>query len=240
MYLDPSIFKSATLSVTWSLAVEEQFYLFLPVAIRSLSRTWLTAALFAWVLASPIIRYFMHSVSGLEWIMLFTRGDSLGLGALCAVLVRSEKWPLAKRWAWSYGLAPFVLLPLTFVFIHLRLYLGFLSAFGIKFMLLGLTYGSVLLFVLSQRSRWTSRVLCLVPIQYLGRVSYFLYLTHIGIRECFLLLMPGFWLPTFAALAVTLLLAQVSWQWLERPMIGRGHRLRYVLPVGYEPEVSGR
>ncbi len=47
--------------VTWSLAVEEQFYLIAPLAVRFLNRQTLSWALIMTVLAAPLIRLFVRA-----------------------------------------------------------------------------------------------------------------------------------------------------------------------------------
>ena len=76
----------------WSLAVEEQFYLVWPCVVymtrrRTLTRTCLALALVAQVLKIAL------AVKGVDVYNLTTSHlDSLGLGALAALIVRDEKW----------------------------------------------------------------------------------------------------------------------------------------------------
>ncbi|MFY0407333.1 acyltransferase family protein [Solicola sp. PLA-1-18] len=75
---------------TWSLAVEEQYYLLWPLALLFLSRrraAWLAAAV---VLASPLLRtatwlLVPHSAEGQVPFYFHTRADALALGSLVAL-----------------------------------------------------------------------------------------------------------------------------------------------------------
>src|SRR5262249_39067117 len=56
-----SDFGAPALSATWSLAVEEQFYLFLPLMIRFVPRGALPGALLLLIVAAPICRGLLWS-----------------------------------------------------------------------------------------------------------------------------------------------------------------------------------
>ena len=75
---------------TWSLSIEEQFYLLWPFLFRSLARPSLIKLLFALALASPFIRLatwvFMPSLRRGIPIMFHTRMDGLVMGCLLAML----------------------------------------------------------------------------------------------------------------------------------------------------------
>src|SRR5919199_1508083 len=76
------------LAHTWSLAVEEQFYLILPLLICSFSRERLPYLLVGLILAAPLWRAFLynfHPYGGLaSYVLLPCRADSLLVGVLCA------------------------------------------------------------------------------------------------------------------------------------------------------------
>lgn len=82
------------LGVSWSLAVEEQFYLTLPLLIRYLKPRQLPYVLAALIVAAPVIRgvlrlYYGHGdLAG--YILLPCRADALLLGVSAAVLMRSD------------------------------------------------------------------------------------------------------------------------------------------------------
>jgi len=73
--------------VTWSLAVEEQFYLVAPFFIRLLLLPRLTALLISFVIASPILRLvgFRYFHGGLLNGALAWRADTLAFGMLAAI-----------------------------------------------------------------------------------------------------------------------------------------------------------
>ena len=81
--------------VTWSLAVEEQFYLALPVLMWLLPRKWLAAVLSLLVVAAPIFRLISLGFNPVAPHILFPcRMDAL-CGVLCAYAMRQEKF---RQW----------------------------------------------------------------------------------------------------------------------------------------------
>ena len=79
-------FGASALGVTWSLAVEEQFYLVIPLLIFCLNRKVVGALLLTAVVAAPLLRSVspgFHAFVNTPW-----RADSLLSGACLALLVR--------------------------------------------------------------------------------------------------------------------------------------------------------
>src|ERR687885_1751207 len=81
---------------TWSLAVEEQFYLVLPFLIRSFSRKKLPYLLVGLILSAPLLRAFLYNVHPhgdlASYVLTPCRADSLLLGVLCAYVIRDERF----------------------------------------------------------------------------------------------------------------------------------------------------
>ncbi|MCP3420096.1 acyltransferase [Bradyrhizobium brasilense] len=76
--------------VSWTLAIEEQFYLILPLLIWSLPREWLVRVLWCGVLIAPACRWLFHAhLPDLSWeFLLPCRLDELFGGVLLACFVR--------------------------------------------------------------------------------------------------------------------------------------------------------
>ena len=167
----------------------------------------------------------MHNGGAMEWIMFPSRGDSLGLGVLCAILLRSELWHSVKGYAGFIAVSAVIWLTAAKLFIRT----GTLAAFSPKYTCFGLVYASVLLLALTRRFHLVSAILNSPPLQFLGRVSYFVYLAHLAIREAAFRWIPGFWMPTLVGCVVTLGLSELSWRVLEKPLVKRGHRTKYIV-----------
>ena len=85
-------FGPVSMAVTWSLAVEEQFYLTAPLIVRRLSRKRLVYMLAAIVFLAPILRVLLvftfHQDCLAAYVLMPCRADALCLGMLSAILVR--------------------------------------------------------------------------------------------------------------------------------------------------------
>lgn len=95
--------NDAYLGHFWSLAVEEQFYLVWPAVVLLLSRRRLTYFCICAIAFAAALRVF-SSWSGADWNTTYrvtpTRLDTLALGGLGAIALRSERWSRpALLWA---------------------------------------------------------------------------------------------------------------------------------------------
>lgn len=112
----------------WSLAVEEQFYLFFPFVIFLIPRKWLVSFLVAIIILSVLLRFYFF-YAGYEWMVNYvtmpTCLDSFGLGGIMAWMQLRrpelfEKFFKNTIWIWV-GLLGWILVVYwskTFVEIH--------------------------------------------------------------------------------------------------------------------------
>lgn len=174
--------STASLTVLWSLEVEEQFYLFWPFAIRYLERKHLIRLLAAVLIAEPILRGIVTPYHKTIWFVFYLTPfqlDGLAAGSLMAILVEDESTArVLKNWAGkAFGL-------IALIFASLSTTSGFhRDANSILFNSLGysLVYlGSACLiaYVLLCPSSSISRALEWKPAVFLGSISYGFYLFH--------------------------------------------------------------
>jgi peptidoglycan/LPS O-acetylase OafA/YrhL len=229
------------LGMTWSLAVEEQFYLTLPLYIRSLSKRWLVGALVVGVLSAPVLRNLLLQMRGEDWVGIYTmmlcRTDALLLGVLAAVLLRNERWRERIR---SAGLAfgvciPVLLLGMAFLTVRAWSMTTTLMK-SVGFTWVALFYVTILLFVLTRPDSLLTKFFRMKWLCWLGTLAYGIYLFHQPVQY---LLFGIIWghtiavtggatlLVTLAAVALTLLLAALSWRYFEQPLIRKGHRSNF-------------
>ncbi len=230
------------LGITWSLAVEEQFYLTLPLVIRFSSRKTLPYVLGVGVLLAPLIRVALwfaldpNSASFSAEYLAPCRMDALLLGVLAACAVRDAAcWERLVAHKAVVAAASIASGAGVLEMIHLRLGPHSFAMASFGYTLIALFYLSLLLLAVSQ-SGFVSRLFRFRGLTELGILAYGLYLFHMPVIGLVYGLagkrtpeLTG--LATFAltALGGLLLFAvmRLSWLYFEKPMIKRGHRYEY-------------
>lgn len=222
--------------VTWSLAIEEQFYLLLPLLFRAVRGSFLAWILAGLALMAPVLRAFVPAGMA-TYVLLPFRMDSLMAGALLALLWSVPGWRARISAGPGLAIAWWVLaLPVPVV---LRSGAG-LHALGGSFGWLVQTWlaiwFAVTLAALLAGKSWLGPIFRLSPLPQLGRVAYGVYLlhlpvlwvTHLGLLGAEPVLSDSKTLAvTLLAGAVSILLALVAYRWIEAPFLAWGKRLRY-------------
>lgn len=209
-----------SISHLWSLAVEEQFYLFWPFVVLSLTERRLAPVIGAMVCLAPLSRLLvggpMNSVLPTSCL------DSLGAGALLALPHTRD---LMMRVGRNVGM------PLMGGALALR----FAGANNLPLEValdFGVSLGSAWL-VGSAAQRFTGSIgaaLELKPVAYIGTISYGLYLFHGFMPYVLGRYVPGFidmtWPSRAVLLAIaTLVVASVSWKVFEAPILRLKERI---------------
>lgn len=223
-------FGAPWLGITWSLAIEEQFYLLIPWLVFFLSRRTLFCALLLLILLAPALRFAsggFHAFVLAPW-----RSDALLSGALLAVLVR---WP---------PFLPLVRMHRRLVMLLLGVMLALVAAITIRPGLLGALphfflaalYALFVLVAFSDIEPLLGRVLQSPLLVWFGHRAYGIYLFHIAIGGLLFGALRGggqriVSLPdagiTILALFSTLLIADMSYRYFEEPILRFGHRVHY-------------
>jgi peptidoglycan/LPS O-acetylase OafA/YrhL len=243
-------FGALGLTVTWSLAVEEQFYLTLPMLVRFLSRHGLVFALIGGIIFAPISRIALHAFAPshyLSWYgLMICRADALLLGVVGAMLLRSDVWN--QRLARHRRVLLLLTVPLGLGLAVLTLRASDPYGFAmltVGYSWLALFYLSVILCGLLYRQSWFGACLRWGWLGWLGSIAYGVYLFHELVRGVLRGLLssgrPGRWTPrdflvSLVALATTLLICHLFWLFFEKPLIQRGHRAQYQVR---QPQVAG-
>ncbi len=229
------------MGVSWSLAVEEQFYLILPFIIRFLSQTtvgWVSAIL---VFSGPLIR-----VSFLLWhphgeiasyVLLPARWDAMFLGVLGALAIRSRTvLEMLRNKLWTIRI---VALLCSASLAALCLAGQGIGSWGMCLLghsLLALMSLSLLLLTMLSPDGWAGRFFTNKFLTWVGTISYGIYLLHqpiAGFTHGYLLnqspQVRGFYDAgvTLIAVAATFSLATLSSRYLEAPVVKLGQRCRY-------------
>lgn len=244
---------------TWSLAIEEQFYLLLPLLIYVLSRRWITAVAALCMVAALIVRAHLWQATGNDmhaYFLLPGRMDSLAAGLLGALSVRSAD---AVRWLQRYRRILDVAAAATVVLLSVKAleflgnripdtlsYLVRSSDFTLRSVLF--TYAIMRVFLVTEKSFYR-RLLSTPLLVFTGTISYALYMYHPAING----LLHGLLfanapainsfpqlLVAFAVIAVSVGLAWLSTIYFEFPIRRWSHRMTYktVLSKANIPEFS--
>ena len=231
------------LGVTWSLAVEEQFYLILPLLIHLIAPQRMLAVSLLLALTAPLLRtwlFYSHSHGALAgYVLLPCRWDALLIGLAGAVLVRRR--PLAAWLASGHASRTlaclFAVLLLGAFMLTLQVpAIGSLAMASIGHTWLALL--ALLTILVAQFGPWAGfhKMFRARWLAWLGGISYGLYLFHqIILGLCHLWLRGdaptiNSWADagtTLLSLALSLLVASLSWRYFERPLVGLGHGVKY-------------
>ena len=209
----------------WSLAVEEQFYLFWPLLVWKLNRQHLMRLCVALTILAPVFRLALSYTFEPEAGKVFTlaRVDALAIGAYCALAIRGGEIERLRRWV---GPVVLVCLPILSVIFYMR---GRLSSsdpymHGIGFTAVALIGAGLLIRSLDKPGMFGWKWL-----QWLGGLCYGLYvfngpLGHLMGKYLPVTTFPplfGSYLPaqmiTLAVgLSINILVAWVVWHGFEK------------------------
>jgi peptidoglycan/LPS O-acetylase OafA/YrhL len=230
-----------TLAITWSLAIEEQFYLTLPLLVRLFPGRQLTILALAGIAAAPVIRVTIGLIWRHNWVARFAlmpgRADALLLGVLAAILLRDARW--RERIQRSGRMFPVLIAVFLLGLATMTKWsasVGSAAVQSVGYTWLALFYVSVLLYALTRPGSVVSRALRWQWLGWLGGIAYGAYLLHQMIQG---LLFALLWrtdplikgcktlLTAIAALLLTLVIARLSWDYFEHPLVRIGHRSGY-------------
>jgi peptidoglycan/LPS O-acetylase OafA/YrhL len=237
------------LAPSWSLAIEEQFYLALPLIVRFVKPRRLLpvlASLTGGIVALRVtFTYFDHAPQYELYTLPWFREDALLLGVICAIVMQRDTARAFLRNHW-WTLAALALTAFaTVLACGPTLYRPDVSpdasrallAFGLS--ATAVMYAALLLLVLLFPALCAP--LRLRPLSEVGKVSYCLYLIHTivieGGRKALLqygdrwtLLQARFLICV--AMFLMFMVAQLSWAILESKMLRIGHRFVFERPPG--------
>jgi len=226
-------FKLMPAGYTWSLAVEEQFYLFWPFVVYLLSRRALLVSCACLLLLSVTAR-FVLAAFGVPATSLYvvpcTHLDPLLVGALLALAFRTPGW-MPKHLLLFPVVALLSVAGVVVLFsIQGKLKFWEVRTATLGILLLSLVFGYVLYAALiSRKSSLLYRVLTAVPLRSFGRYSYAIYLFHPPIGDA----LAGYFNPirfkgashsvlvpflffTVAAIGVSWIAGFISWHLYEK------------------------
>jgi peptidoglycan/LPS O-acetylase OafA/YrhL len=218
----------------WSIGVEEQFYLIWPWVVRNRSQFTriATGILFVKLITAPVIAYI--NSDAITPLFLALRFECMAIGALGAYLYYKNHALLYTIYSWPVQLI--TLAGLVFVAIvdvpYNELSVLFVSAVTICL-------------ILNITANPHSPLKIEHPlINYLGQISYGVYLYHYPLLYCVLFILQklglmedGFYDFMLYSLTIggTLLLASVSYRWFESPFLRLKSRSAMIISTPIPP-----
>jgi peptidoglycan/LPS O-acetylase OafA/YrhL len=219
------------LGPTWSLGIEEQFYLIWPLLVRKLSLSSLKKVCLVVIFVTPLIRaivshYLHHDDAPL--VLTFCRLDTLCFGTLLAIGYEAGDLSFHK---WLKRLA----LPGLTLFLILDRFENQLIRETFSYSFLSIFFAGTLAFSLTSSpgalSRAAVAIFSFAPLRFVGKISYCLYLVH---RAAFALAasntaqrilnhVPGYNHANSSQLVanwcLAFLIATLSWYLYESPIL---------------------
>jgi peptidoglycan/LPS O-acetylase OafA/YrhL len=197
---------------TWSLAIEEQYYLFFPLMVMALWRFGSRKLAYG-VLALVVVSFAIGELGSRfkpdkNFFFSLSRFWELGVGSLCAlVLLRFRR--LDNNWLGALGLA---LIVASILLYDQRV--PFPSVYTLAPVL-----GTAMIILFAGAGTWTARLLSQPALVGIGLISYSAYLWHqplFAFARMRSFTEPGVAMMTALA-ALSLGLAYLSWRFVEQP-----------------------
>ncbi|WP_303749501.1 acyltransferase family protein [Stenotrophomonas pigmentata] len=199
---------------TWSLSVEEHFYLLWPLALPMVVRARNPVATLAMIYVAATVWRVTNAI-WLGWDMTYYRFDTRLSGlVLGAMLSYVGEHALVRRWSWFAWPA----IVLVIVGGAHRQVAGLVTAIPVAEL-------ATALMILTARATPSHRLLSAAPMVYIGKLSYGIYLWHFPIAVW---LRPQIgWEGTFAwSLGLSIGAAAVTYHFIDLPLQRWRHRNR--------------
>ena len=229
------------LGATWSLAVEEQFYLTWPLLVFLLKKRTLAIVSATLPIVSLSLRLAFHFHGApLGFIHFFTlsRLDAIALGSLAAMWLRAPSCTLA---GWRRRAYQFLGLGVAGTLLARALMYRNSSVVGYTFLAFAFTGLLGISLTSDARSTLLGRALSARWLRYIGKISYGIYLLHypiylgwarfigsLGFRQSHQV--KGNLLAFAGQILLAMAAASISWRLFEEPIL----RLKELFPSGSE------
>ena len=245
--LNPRV-KIGPLGITWSLAIEEQFYLVWPLALSIAFRFKVPRRVIVYTVILAIVSVTLHRQSLVEGGALMrrlyyatdTRADALLVGCLVALLLGWNLIPhnrIVRLGVSVIAAGGFVLV----AYMATAARMVDPNLYKSLFTMIEVAIGAVLIVLMLWPPGWALVVLRLPPLAWIGRISYGVYLWHWPIRE---MLCPDVYasspwrLIATAILSVTV--AALSFYFVETPFLRLKEKFARATakPEGLDPRLA--
>ncbi|QNH35025.1 acyltransferase [Aminobacter sp. SR38] len=209
------------LNHTWSLAVEQHYYLIWPLVVIATCRlsprsvVWILAALFVAASAWRIC----EALAWGNWQEVYYRFDTRLSGLIMGSLVAVLPWRPSPQAALVLSRFSMIVLGLAFLLLHWKL----LDALTWPAVLIDLAAAALVMSLASGHQTPISAALSVRLLVYLGSISYGIYLWHYPIVRAVRDNADPF-SGTFVVIVLSIGAAALSYRFVEKPLLARRSR----------------
>lgn len=210
------------LAPTWSLAVEEQFYVFLPLLVLRLNDKQLTSAALLAILIAPILRIVLYDKVGPLAVQTWTfaRVDSFGWGMLVALTLHDTI--SLDRFQSIWRLVAMLVIAAAMIVVLFGNAQGYTP---LGYCITALLGASLTLLAARQAPSQDWKGFFFYCAVWMGRRCYSLYLLHMPVIGLVMIATGNMTsyntalLRFFSAASLTFLLANLSFRFIEQPFM---------------------
>lgn len=223
------------LAITWSVSVEEQFYLLMPLIFLIFGARKAAAIALGGILLAPLLRwYFFENIGHYAGYMFFPgRMDTILWGVILAFLVRSKHWRSLTNQNSAIGLG-IALAAFSFI---ASSHFGFIRPHGsAKFTALAIFYFAIMWLIVENKIPRLNKILKSKFLVFTGLISYAAYMVHQLINGLVHGLIFGSkpalnsldnFLATLLSICIVYFVCYLSYKYLESPILQFGKRAKY-------------
>ena len=215
-------------NVFWSLSVEEQFYLLWPLVIVMTPRRWLPTVTIVLVVLAFAFKVAIYQ-SGFSLTeargLLPNNFDLLAIGCLLALACYRGGQPNTFDWYTGRVATVFTIVAWTCFGLAVASWIIWGDASTLRYftnnLLCGVFFAWLVLNAAIGFKGWVGAIFNLKPLQYIGQISYGLYLVHNWVPK--ILEKYGGPMPRIElgvlALVITFAICILSWHFFEKPIL---------------------
>ena len=200
----------------WSLGVEEQFYILMPLIIlicirRGVTKTLFKLILILFFLSFCLSIYEINFYQSNAFYLLPSRFWELSLGSICA-LINLKKYPIIDSFRGNQMLE-FIFLMLiiipVFAFTEFTTFPSYNAIYS--------TVGTAGIILFSSKTTWLGKFLSIRLLTYIGLISYSLYIWHYPIISISKFVNLEILHNKFFLVFISILAAIISYHLIEKP-----------------------